>query len=87
MFTNKILPQTTVETMRDEGLGLMYFDFGGGLTAYGHGGYHPAPNNKGEVNTLILGFNNGISIGLIINSRYNGNFSQDVAEAIRANAK
>lgn len=87
MFTDKILPQATVETMRDEGLGLMYFDFGGGLTAYGHGGYHPAPNNKGEVNTLILGFNNGISVGLIINSRYNGNFSQDVAEAIRANAK
>jgi len=87
MFTDKILPQATVQTMRDEGLGLMYFDFGGGLTAYGHGGYHPAPNNKGEINTLILGFNNGISIGLIINSRYNGNFGQDVAEAIRAHAK
>ncbi|WP_066650536.1 MULTISPECIES: serine hydrolase domain-containing protein [Sphingomonas] len=87
MFTDKILPQTTVEMMRDEGLGLMYFDFGGGLTAYGHGGYHPAPNNKGEVNTLILGFNNGISVGLVINSRYKGSFSQDVAEAIRANAK
>jgi CubicO group peptidase (beta-lactamase class C family) len=83
-FTDKILPQAAVNTMRSQGLGMMFFDFGNGLTAYGHGGYHPAGWNKGEVNTVILGFNNGVAVGVIINSRYNGNFAQDVADAVRA---
>lgn len=83
--TNKVLPAPTVQTMRQNGYGMMYFDFGGGLSAYGHGGYHPAPGNDGEVNTLSLAFNNGVSIGMVINSRFNGDFGQHIAEAIRAN--
>ncbi len=70
MVSDRILPRATVETMQSEMLGLQYFDLGGGLTAFGHRGYHPGPANGGEVNTLILTFNNGVSIGLVINSRF-----------------
>lgn len=83
LVTASLLPQATVDTMRTQQLGLMYSSFGGGLTAYGHGGYHPGPNNGGELRTQILTFNNGVSVGAVVNSRYNG----DIAEAVRANAK
>jgi CubicO group peptidase (beta-lactamase class C family) len=73
MVSDRILPRATVETMQSELLGLQYYDFGGGLTAYGHRGYHPGPSNGGEVNTLILTFNNGISLGLVLNSRFYNN--------------
>lgn len=85
--TDKILPQPVVDTMRAQNLSMIWYNFGDGLEAYGHGGYHPAPNNQGEINTLILGFNNGISIGAIVNSRYNGNIGSDIAAAIKARVK
>ncbi len=84
LVSERILPRATVETMQAELLGLQYFDFGGGLTAYGHGGYHPGPWNGGEVNTLILTFNNGVSVGLVINSRFMGNDQMSsIEQAVR----
>jgi CubicO group peptidase (beta-lactamase class C family) len=50
-FTDNILPQATVDTMRDNNLGMFYSDFGGGLDGYGHTGWHPAGWNDGEINT------------------------------------
>ncbi|WHU00836.1 serine hydrolase domain-containing protein [Sphingomonas sp. NIBR02145] len=84
MLTEKILPQATVDQMRDGNLGMFYADYGGGLTAYYHGGYHPAGWNKGEINTLIITYSNGITIGAVINSRYNGDFGGELAAAVKA---
>lgn len=84
MITAKILPQTAVDEMRAGNLGMFYADYGGGLTAYAHGGWHPAGWNKGEVNTLIITYSNGITIGAVINSRYNGDFGGYLAAAVKA---
>lgn len=85
--TTNLLPAAATTEMRTQQLGTMYFDFGAGLTATGHSGWHPAGSNAGEVNTMILTFNNGISIGMIVNSRYNGRYLNDLAEAVRANIR
>jgi CubicO group peptidase (beta-lactamase class C family) len=84
MLTEKILPQTTVNEMRSGQLGLRYADYGGGLTAYYHGGYHPAGWNKGELNTLIITYSNGITIGVVINSRYNGDYGGELAAIVKS---
>jgi hypothetical protein len=61
---------------------------GGGLQSWGHGGYHPAVRNNGEINTLIIHFNNGVSAGVIINSPYGagtgGDFGGDVIASLQA---
>lgn len=82
-FTEKILPQSTVDQMRSENLGLFWRDFGEGLEGWGHGGWHPARWNNGEINTWVFTFNNGITVGVVINSRYSGNYATDIAEAVR----
>jgi hypothetical protein len=82
-FTEKILPQSTVDQMRSENLGLFWRDFGEGLEGWGHGGWHPARWNNGEINTWVFTFNNGITVGVVINSRYNGNYATDIADAVR----
>ncbi|AQR74442.1 serine hydrolase [Sphingomonas sp. LM7] len=84
--TSKLLPAATVAEMRQQGQGMMYSDFGGGLTAYGHNGYFP-PANGGELRALALTFNNGVSVGMLVNSRYHGDFYADIANAVRAEAK
>lgn len=82
-FTDKILPQATVDTMRDNNLGIFYSDFGGGLDGYGHTGWHPAGWNNGEINSWSFAFNKGVAIGLVINSRYKGSYMWDVAAAVK----
>lgn len=83
MLTDRILPQKPlVNQMRTDGLGLFWSNFGGGLEAYSHGGWHPAGWNMGEVNTLIITFNNDITFGAIVNSRYNGNLTGDLITAM-----
>jgi hypothetical protein len=81
MLTAKILPQAAVDEMHAGNLGMFYADYGGGVTACVHGGWHPAGWNKGEVNTLIITYSNGITIGAVINSRYNGDYGGDLAAA------
>jgi len=84
--TSKLLPASTVDEMRQQGQGMMYSDFGNGLTAYGHNGYFP-PENGGELRALALTFDNGVSVGMLVNSRYHGDFYWDIANAVRAEAK
>jgi CubicO group peptidase (beta-lactamase class C family) len=84
MLSEKLLPQTRVDEMRAGGLGLFWSDFGDGLEAYGHGGWHPAGSNKGEVNTVIFTYSNGVTLGMIINSRYNGDLGADLAKAVKS---
>lgn len=84
--THKLLPSATVDQMQADQRGMMYSDFGKGLSAYGHNGYFP-PENGGELHSLILSFSNGVSIGMLVNSRYKGNFYWDIANAVRDETK
>jgi CubicO group peptidase (beta-lactamase class C family) len=78
-FTNRILPLQVREQMKKEHLGFRFYGtLTGDVKIYGHGGYYPGKKkdgtlyNKGEMNTLIMGYSNGISLALIINSQYTG---------------
>ncbi len=86
MFTNKILPQSTVDEMKAGNLGMFWRDFGNGLEGWNHGGWHPYnwPGNQGEINTLVLTLNNGLTIGVVINSNYNGDYMSDIIAAVRS---
>jgi CubicO group peptidase (beta-lactamase class C family) len=81
--TAKILPPETVAQMKAEQLGLHPRDHGGGLTSVSHGGFHPAERNRGELHTMIADFSNGLSIGLVVNSKFAGNIPAEVVRAIR----
>jgi CubicO group peptidase (beta-lactamase class C family) len=86
-FTNKILPQQpTVDQMRAGNLGMFWGDYGNGLEGWNHRGWHPYDwgGNKGEINTLILSLNNGLTIGVVINSKYNGNYFNDIIAAVKS---
>src|SRR6185295_17090434 len=67
---DKILPARSLDEMKKGNLAVFFGDHGDGLQSWGHGGYHPAEWNKGEINTLIVQFNNGLSVGVIVNSPY-----------------
>lgn len=76
-------------TAGGDNLAVYFGDHGDGLQSWNHGGYHPAEWNHGEINTLIIHFNNGVSVGVIINSRYGsgttgGNFFADLIASVKA---
>ena len=81
--TAKILPQAALQRMKERGFGMNRIDHGGGLESWSHGGFHPAEMNKGEINTLVVSFNNGVSIGLVINSKFNGNYVEETFNAVK----
>ena len=81
--TAKILPPETVAQMKAEQLGLHPRDHRGGLTSYSHGGFHPAERNKGELHTMIADFSNGLSVGLVVNSKFSGSIPAEVVRAVR----
>ena len=95
-YTEKILPQAISDQMRIELLG---YDFKGtvkGLTYYGKGGYYPGKDDKtgniynaGELNSLILGFSNGVQVSIIVNSQYGPGLSvqQAVLDAMLESLK
>ncbi len=88
MTPDKILPASLVERMKTDNLAIYFGDHGDGLQSWNHGGYHPAEWNKGEINTLIIHFNNGVSAGVIINSPYGagaaGDYFGDLIAAVKA---
>lgn len=89
MTPNKILPTTLVDQMKKDNLAVYFADHGDGLQSWNHGGYHPAEWNKGEINTLIIHFNNGVSVGVIINSPYGtgssgGDYFADLIASVKA---
>jgi CubicO group peptidase (beta-lactamase class C family) len=69
MFTEKLLPKTVRDNMLAGQLGIWH-DSVAGFDEFGHGGYHPGAWNQGEINTMIVGYSNGISVSLIVNSQY-----------------
>ena len=87
MTPDKILPASLVERMKTDNLAV-YGRNDGGVVSWNHGGYHPAEWNKGEINTLLIHFNNGVSAGVIINSPYGagaaGNYFADLIASVKA---
>ena len=81
--TSKILPGDIVAQMKAENLGLWAKDHRNGLTSHGHGGYHPAAMNRGELHTYVVDFSNGLTIGLVVNSKFNGSIVAELVRAIR----
>ena len=88
MTPGKVLPAPVLEAMKKNNLAIYFGDNGDGLQSWNHGGYHPAESNNGEINTLIIHFNNGVSAGVIINSPYGtgspGDYAGDLIAAIKA---
>ncbi|HEX8248295.1 MAG TPA: serine hydrolase domain-containing protein [Pyrinomonadaceae bacterium] len=91
LYTEKILPKTVADQMKNEQLGLWKKDVAGNVVDYEHGGYYPGKDkkgnlfNKGEMNTLALNFSNGVSVAIIVNSQYGPGLS--IAGAARAAMK
>jgi len=88
MTPDKILPAWTLERMKKDNLAVNFGDHGNGLQSWAHGGFHPAGGNKGQIHTLIIHFNNGVSAGVIINSPYGagvaGDFVGDLIASVKA---
>ena len=42
-----------------------------------------AERNKGELHTMIADFSNGLSVGVVVNSKFAGSISGEVARAVR----
>jgi len=89
MTPDRILPARLLAAMKRDDLAVYFGDHGDGLQSWNHGGYHPAEWNKGEINTLIIHFNNGVSAGVIINSPYGsggagGDYVGDLIAAVKA---
>lgn len=76
LYTDRILPQNLVAQMRTQQMGLFTGTLGGGWES-GHGGFFPgkdkgAIKNPGEISTLIIGLENGVSVAAIVNSQIIG---------------
>jgi CubicO group peptidase (beta-lactamase class C family) len=75
LYSSDILPQTVVQRMEKEELGLWPDQLTPTVWAYSHGGYYPGKQddgtlwNPGELNSLIFGMSDGVSVALIINSQ------------------
>ncbi|MDJ1504782.1 serine hydrolase [Xanthocytophaga agilis] len=89
MYSTQLLPSATTTQMRTENIGMFSGQTPKGLACYSHNGYYPGQGygNKGELNTIIIGYDNGIQIALIINSQYsnpafNNNYTLALHDAI-----
>jgi CubicO group peptidase (beta-lactamase class C family) len=80
--TSKILSGDLVQQMKSENLGLWARSHGE-VTWHGHGGFHPAERNRGELHTFVGAFSNGLTIGLVVNSKFKGRIAAEIARAIR----
>jgi CubicO group peptidase (beta-lactamase class C family) len=85
--TEKLLPASVTKKMKEGQLGIWMDNTSiPGIVSYEHGGYYPGKNattgtlfNQGELNSLMINFSNGISVGVIVNSQYGPNLSLAVA--------
>ena len=68
--------------MKSENLGLWARE-SGGLAYHGHGGFHPAERNRGELHTFVGAFSNGLTVGVVVNSKFKGKIVPELARAIR----
>jgi CubicO group peptidase (beta-lactamase class C family) len=88
METENILPRIVVEDMKQGRFGLYSQRVAPGIMVYDHSGGYPGKDdkgkvfNKGELNSYMGWFSNGVSVGLIVNSQFGPN--QDLAAAVKA---
>lgn len=88
MYSDKIVPRSVAQRMRDDRLGLFAHFEGQSLINYEHGGHFPGKRsdgtqwNKGEINTAIMNFPNGVSLGVIVNSQFGP--GESIADTVRA---
>jgi CubicO group peptidase (beta-lactamase class C family) len=80
--TSKILPVDIVAQMKAENLGLWAREHGG-VAWHGHGGFHPGARNRGELHTFVGAFSNGLTVAVVVNSKFRGRIGQELARAIR----
>ena len=80
--TSKILPGEIVAQMKAENLGLWAREHGG-VAWHGHGGFHPGERNRGELHTFVGAFGNGLTVALVVNSKFRGRVAQELVRAIR----
>lgn len=69
--TEKVVPAAVSKLMKDNLLGLWKDTTTiPGMTSYEHGGFYPGKQNKGELNSLIINFSNGVNVAVIVNSQF-----------------
>lgn len=88
--TEKIVSSETSSRMKNENLGLWKVGVTGQLVDYEHGGHYPGKDdkgnvfNKGEMNTLIAHFSNGVNVAIIVNSQFSsGSIATAAREAMK----
>lgn len=75
LFTDSILPETVRTQMKQGAIGLRATKLAPDLWAYSKGGFFPGKRkdgslwNNGELHSLVVGFSNQISVGIIVNSQ------------------
>ena len=73
MFNGKLLATTKLDELKTEGLGMVNFVvLPDGSTCWGKDGHFPAATNNGaELNSVIVGCDNGIDIAVVVNGLVN----------------
>jgi CubicO group peptidase (beta-lactamase class C family) len=75
-FSDSILSQQQVDTMITDDLGVYSSQLTPAVVEFGHNGYYPGKDEKGnvfnagELNSVLVGFSNGISVALLVNSQF-----------------
>lgn len=76
IYSGRVVPKVVAKQMKDENLGLWAATEGKKIVSWEHGGFYPAkkPNvawgSDGELNSLVINFPNGVSVGVIVNSQF-----------------
>jgi CubicO group peptidase (beta-lactamase class C family) len=88
MDTEKIVPRHVVDDMKQGRFGLYPARVAPGVMVFDHGGGYPGKDdkgkvfNKGELNSYLGWFSNGVSVGLIVNSQFGPN--EDLGATVHA---
>jgi CubicO group peptidase (beta-lactamase class C family) len=85
MHTGRLVLRETAAQMKADNLGLFPDDFGEGLTGFSHAGVYSAAFYKGELNAAIVAYDNGVTAGLLVNSKFKGKpmIHYELADAVR----
>jgi CubicO group peptidase (beta-lactamase class C family) len=88
LYSEKLLNKTQRETMLSSNYGIFH-TMVGGMDEYGHGGWIPASekaNNYpfGTTATTMVGYSNGVSVALVMNSDFGTSKNKSSEQPIRA---
>ena len=88
VYSGKVVSKQIAKQMKDENLGLWPTTVDGKVVSWEHGGYFPAKKTNvawgsdGELNSLIINFPNGVSVGVIVNSQFVSD--KNIPDSVRA---